>query len=311
MGKKIIIAIVLGSISAQADVLTPFQRFFGMGGQVPDYAGEAGQPTLTSLDEAPYSPADSDLGVQEILVERPDTAPILADFSTAIYRTDNAPSGNPLTDRSSWVSSSRVSLAWRPHLVQGWFGDLGIGQDILRYDRSDAIDFENMNIRLGAYKIIPDLDDTVFFARYEYQRVTTGSLSDGDYNAQRIRAGLQKVVWAAPGKQFTAGISGAYEWATKPASLERNEFALDLGYRHSFTNSVYTLATARVARYNFDSFGRDDWTYGLGLELIWQIRRDFRASASVFFDKNDSDTGNLNDYEAWSGGLGIGAKWLF
>ncbi len=311
MRKKIIIAIVLGSISAQADVLTPVQRFFGMGGQVPDYAGEAGEAPPTALGQAPYSPADSDLGVQEILMERPDTAPILVDFSTAIYRTDNAPAFNPGGSESSWVSSSRLSLAWRPHLIQGWFGDIGAGQDILRYDRSDATDFENTNLRLGTYKIIPDLDNTVFYARYEYQRVTTTSFGDGDYNAQRIRAGLQKIVWAAPRHQLSAGISGAYEWATQPDSLERNEMSLDMAYRYSFTDSIYTLATARAARYSFDQDGRDDWTYGLGLELVWQVNRNFRASASMFFDKNDSDTGTANEYEAWSAGLGIGAQWLF
>ncbi len=311
MYKKLIAVAFLISMSARADVLGSFQRFFGMGGQIPEYAENEGGVPVSALDQAPYSPADSDLGVQEILVERPESEPIVFDVSTAIFRTDNAPSGNPLTDEPSWVSTTRFSLAWRPHIANGWNADLGLGQDFLRYDRKAATDFENMNVRLGTYKILPDLDDTVFFARYEYQRITSTSLSEGDYNAQRVRAGLQKVVWSAPRHQVTSSISGAYEWATQPESLERNEIGADVAYRYSISDSVYTLASARAARFMFDQGGRDDWTYGLGLELVWQIRKDLRASASLFYDRNDSDTGTLNDYQSWSGGIGVGAQWLF
>lgn len=283
-----------------------------MGGQIPDYADQGQEVNSSILDQAPYSPADSDLGVQEILVERSSSAPIIFDLSTAIFRTDNAPSGNPLTDESSWVSSTRMALSWRPHLIRGWFADVGIAQDILRYDRKAAVEFENMNINLGVFKILPDLDDTVLFARYEYQRITSTSLSSSDYYAQRIRAGLQKVVWAAPRHQVSASLSGSYEWKASPTFLERNEVAFDAAYRYSFTDTLYTRASGRIARYNFDQGGRDDWTLGLGVELIWQINSDFKASASLFYDKNDSDSfGNFNEYDAWTSGVGVGIQLQF
>ena len=314
MYKTVTTAIVLSSLSANADVLSATQRFFGMGGQYPEYVDDNGETPASVLDQAPYSPADSDLGVQEILVERPQRAPIILDFSTTLLRTDNAPSGG-VGDQSSWVSASSFSAAWRPHVVHGWFADLGLGQDFLRYDRTDAVDFENFNFRLGTYKILPYLDDTIFFARYEYQRITTTSFSDGEYNAQRVRAGLQKVLWSAPRQQVSGSISGAYEWATHPSLLERNELSAEIAYRYSITDSLYTLASASVSRFNYDEFGRDDSTYGLALELIWQLNENFRANASIFFDKNDSsdsiNLGNFNEYEAWSAGLGIGALWTF
>ena len=316
MYKTVTTAIVLSSLSANADVLNATQRFFGMGGQYPEYAEEGEETPASVLDQAPYSPSDSDLGVQEILVERPQRAPVIFDFSTAILRTDNAPSRNPrfpnAGDQSSWISATSLSVAWRPHLVHGWFADLGLGQDLLRYDRANALDFENLNTRLGVFKVLPDLDDTTAFARYEFQRITTSSLGDGDYNAQRIRAGLQKVLWAAPRHQLSSSISGAYEWVAHPALLERNELSADIAYRYSITDSLYTLASARASRFSYDQFGRDDCTYGLALELIWQANQNFRANASIYFDKNDSDTfGNANEYETWTGGLGIGAQWAF
>lgn len=312
MFKKATIALFLTSWVANADILTSTQRFFGVGGQNPEYTDQDGETIPTVLDQAPYSPADSDLGVQEILVERPDRSPVIFDLRTNILRTDTPPSGNPATDKSSWVSATSMSLAWRPHVVHGWFGDLGLGQDFLRYDRKNATDYENFNVRAGIFKVLPDLDDTVIFTRYEYQRITSGSLSDGNYDAQRIRAGLQKILWAAPRHQISSSLSGAYEWSTSPALLERNELSADIAYRYSISDCLYTVASARASRFNFDQFGRDDWTYGMALELFWQLSPTFRTNASVFFDKNDSDTfGSLNEYEAWSGGLGIGAQWTF
>lgn len=166
---------LLGSLVVQADVLSSTQRFFGMGGQVPEYSDGGNEVPATGLGQLPYSPADSDLGIQEILVERGSVEPIMFDFTTSILRTDNAPSGNSLTDRSSWISASHMSLSWRPHIVQGWSADVGIGQDLYRYDRTNALDFENFGLRAGIYKNLPDLDDTV---RFSHDMSISGSPSN-------------------------------------------------------------------------------------------------------------------------------------
>lgn len=314
MSVRIITLSLIGTLAAQADILSSTQRFFGMGGQVPGYSeDEEGDVERTWLGQAPYSPADSDLGIQEVLIEREESEPILFTFSTSILRTDNAPTGLFFnTGDTSWVSASRASLTWRPHIAQGWFGDIGLTQDLLRYDRTAALDFENLGLRAGIYKNLPDLDDTVLFARYEFQRITFGSLSEGVYNAQRIRAGLQKSLWAAPRHQLTGSLSGAYEWSAHPTALERNEAAIDLAYRYAITDSLHTLVSARIARYNYEQFGRDDWTFGSGVELVWQFNANLKASASIAFEKNDSDTfGSFNEYEAWTSGLGVSLQWLF
>jgi hypothetical protein len=311
---QLILFSVLGIITAQADILTSTQRFFGMGGQVPGYSErEEGDVDRTWLGQAPYSPADSDLGVQEILLERNEIEPIMFNLSTSILRTDTAVTGNfASVDESSWVSASRASLTWRPHIFQGWYGDLALTQDLVRYDRAAALDFENLGLRAGIYKNLPDLDDTTVFARYEYQRITFGSLGESFYNAQRIRAGLQKSLWAAPRHRLTGSLSGAYEWTAQPTELERNEVAIDLAYRYSITDSLHTVTSARLSRFHYDELGRKDWNIGAGIELVWQIDANFNASASLYFEKNESNTlGDFNEYESWASGLGFSAQWLF
>jgi hypothetical protein len=297
--------------AVHADAITPVQRFFGMGGQFPDYSNES-ETAASPYDQAPFSPADSDLGVQEILTPYSGKSPILLNFATAIYRTDNAPTGINTVGDSSWIWSNRLSASWRPRLIYGWFGDFGIGQELLRFDRSSALDYENFNIRLGASKTIPELDDLVFYSRYEYQRITTGSLSDGEYNAHRLRAGIQKTLWATPRHQLTAGANIAYELSALPDTLERNEYTLELAHRYAITDNLYTFATIQASHYDYDSNGRSDWYYGASLQLIWQFATDATAHLSLFYDQNNSDSPlGANDYESFTGGIGAGFTFRF
>lgn len=312
MKHRIIPILVASGLAAQADVLTSAQRFFGLGGQYPDYSEETGETRASVLDQAPYSPADSDLGVQEILIERGSREPVVFDLRRSILRTDSAPSGSSFTDRSSWVTVGSATVAWRPHLAYGWFADLGIGLDAVLYDRKNATNFENLNTRIGVYRVFPELDDTILFSRFEYQRLTTGSLSDDDYHATRIRTGIQKVLWAAPRHQVVASLSGAYEWSASPDSLERNELAAEVFYRYSFTDSIYGQLSARASSFSYDQLGRDDQTYAFAAELVWQMSERFTSSASLMFDKNVSDTlDSFNEYEAWSGGIALGVQYSF
>lgn len=313
MRYKILPLLLATMVAASADILSSTERFLGRDDPFTGYTeGESGKVDGLELDEVPYSPADSDLGIQEILVERDEIAKVIFNFSTAIFRTDNASVGNAFGGEPSWVSSTRAAATWRPHLFDGWFGDFGAGVDFLRFDTGSAIDYENYRGRIGIYKNFPDLDDMIFFTRYEYQRLTTGSLLESDYNAQRIRAGVQKTLYAAPRHRITAGLSGAYEWTATPDRLQRDEIEADVSYRYSITDDLYTLVSAGVSRFEYKDFGREDWNYGLGLELVWEMTRNLQLSASVFYDRNDSNTAfGFNDHESWSSGLGLSCRWAF
>jgi hypothetical protein len=303
---------VMGVIPVHADVITPVQHFFGMGGQYPGYEDQDLSTPMGSLDRTPYSAADSDLGVQEILSPLPSRSPFIFDFSTAVYFTDNAPSINPPDSESSWLWSSRLIAAWRPHIASGWFADLGMTQEFLRFDSSSAQDYENSTFRVGTVKTFANFDELLFFARYEYQRLTGGSISDADYNAQRLRVGVQKVLFENDRNQISAGLNAAYELMAKPESLERESYGIELAHRYRLNDSFHTLASWRTTWYDFDSGGREDWAHSLGLELIWQICPSARAHLSVFFDQNDSNTPfGANDYESWTTGIGTGFTYTF
>ena len=309
MRNKIILFLLVGIATANADILNSTQRFLGQSDPFSDYAnGGSGKVDGLPVDEVPYSPADSDLGVQQVLAKREDVAPVTFNLSTAILRTDNAAGSN----EPSWLTSTSAVAAWRPLLFDGWFGDVGVGADYLRFDDKAAADYENYSGRLGIYKSFPDLDDTIFFVRYEYQFLSSGSVTNSDYNAQRIRAGVLKTLYVAPRQSITAGVSGALEWSAHPKVIQRDEIEGNLTYRYAFTDNIYMLTSARVSRFEYQDFGRDDWTYGLGIQLIWELTKNLQVSASISYDKNDSNSGVATDeFQSWTGGLGIGCQWAF
>ncbi len=298
----------LPSVTSAADPAST-QGFLGLGHQLPDAANY--KDVSQSSDYAPFSPSDSDIGVQEVLSPYSGRSPVVVDFSTALYGTDNAPSAAAATDAPAWMWLCRGSVAWRPRLAGGWFGDFALYQDVVRFDNSTAYSYENTGITIGTVKFIPQLDDLLVFGRYEYQRVTSGSLDDGDYWAQRLRLGAQKTVFASPRHELTLGTDIAFDFTANPHNLERNEYALSASYRYFFANNLYSLATWRLSNFDFTG-ARSDWTNTASLELIWQFTKDARASVSVFFDNNDSNTfGGANDYKSWTAGLGAGVSFLF
>ncbi len=311
MQQRILIFLIAASCFAKADILTSTQTFFGLASQNPDYIDE--EPVrVTDFSEAPFSPADSDLGIQEILVAPPETSPLIVDIRSSVLKTDNAPSGIARRGESSWISLSRASLAWRPHLGKGWFGDFQIAEDFARFDEADARDYENFSTRIGVYRNFVDLSDSTLFSAYEYQRLTTGSLSDSDYNAQRIRAGIQKSFWQIPGQQLSGSLNGAYEWTASPETLRRNLIGANLNHRYSITDTIFLSTTFGATYFNYTEGDREDWSYRLSNQLVWQVSKTIKAIASLSFSKNDSTTaGGVNDFESWTGGLGFAFQATF
>jgi hypothetical protein len=303
-------ALMLAPAASPANPITRAQGLLGYG-PIDDYEFDSGE--YAELNEfAPFSPGDSDLGVQEILRPTPERAPVRFDFVNEFLWTNNAPSPVPATDDESALWIGRAALDWRPRLAGPLFADLALWQEVLRFDDSAAIDFENFQTHAGVFASLPDLDDTVLFARYEFQRLTSGSLSDGDYHAQRLRIGARKVLWADARNELSAGLDAAFDINAKPAVLERNEYSGDIAWRHFLTPKLHTSLFCRVSYFDYDTAGRRDWAYNPGIDLVWKVCEDGRIFTTLYFSENDSNTPfGFNDYESWTTGLGVGMTLRF
>ena len=303
---------VFAAASVRADVLSDLSPF--LSSSRPDYDPASIQPDSAEDHPgyAPFSPADSDLGVQQVLGTYRGLPPVKVTFDTSVSYTDNAPGELPSDDDAAWLSASRLAVSWRPRIAFGWFADMGLAQELFRFEGNKAVDFENFAPYLGVVKSIPELDDLVFFARYEYQRITLGSLSDSNYSAQRIRTGLQKDLLLTSRYQLSAGVDAAFDISASADDLERNEYSADVSYTYWFADHLSSTVSWTSSLWDFSDDGREDWSHIAGLELTWTLCKNARIYTNVFYTNHNSNSSfGANDFEAWQSGVGLGLNVTF
>ena len=285
------------------DALSPIQRFLGS-----DYDPE--EYSDLDLDQqkrfAPFSPADSDLGHQLILQRNPMRAPIRADLSTNIFWTNNTASTRNNKDEG-YLWQTKALATWKPRIGDNLFADFYLSQNVYRYDSPSSLNFERTDARIGLVKACPNFFDMVFYARYEYARVTAGSISDSIYSAERIRLGAHKVLLSTPKHTIHAAFDYAYNMDTIPDRLDRDEYGTYVSYSYRITDKIRAVLYYQYSLYDYDQFNREDSNQLLGAELYWQLTKSTRLQASFTHVNNDSNLANgVADYDSIQGGLGIG-----
>ncbi len=309
---QVLIIPIFIAASVHADVLSELSPF--LGSSRPDYdpASLQADSAVGNPNYAPFSPADSDLGVQQVLGSYPGRSPVNVSFETSFSYTDNAPGTTAFDDDGAWFSASRLAVSWRPRIAYGWFADIGLAEEIYRFEGSQAADFENFDPYIGVVKSIPELDDLVFFTRYEYQRITTGSLSQSNYSAQRIRTGLQKDLLLGSRYQLAAGVDAAFDIDANPDELERNSYSADLRYTYWFADHLSSTLSWTGSLWDFRHNNREDWSQIVGLELTWTPCQNARIYTNVFYTNVHSNSAfGANDFEAWQSGIGVGLNYTF
>lgn len=298
--------------SARADILSELSPF--LGSSRPDYtpASLEADSAMANPGYAPFSPADSDLGVQQVLGSYRKCPPVIVTFDTSLSYTDQAPSEIPNQDDASWFSASRLAASWRPRIAYGWFADIALTQELFRFEGSNAGDFENFEPYLGVVKSIPELDDLVFYAGYEYQRITKGSFSDSSYSAQSIKTGLQKYILLTSKHQLSAGVAADFDISANASELEHNEYSADVSYTYWFADKLSSTLSWTGSMWDYSDDGREDLSQIVGLELSWTPCRDVVVYTNVFYTNNNSNSAfGANDFEAWQSGLGLGLNFSF
>jgi len=313
MKSTICLSLWIFSLSGlHADILSNFSPYLSF--SRPDYDPSVFKNDTSQMGPqyAPFSPADSDLGVQQILSSYDGLPPVQFHFLNSINYTDNAPDFDPRTSDSGWLWSGQADVSWMPLLAQGWYVDTGLSQSVFRYEGNNSSDFENFEARLGLVKSFPDLDDLQFFLRYEYQRLTSDHISESNYVASRIRTGFRKTLLLAPRYQLSAGIDAAFDITAEVDRRERDFYTADLKYSYLLTDKTSLSVFWNGSYWNFRNTNREDWNHLVGCELLWQPTKNLTVFTNITYTHHDSNTIlGFNDFEALQAGLGIGINYSF
>lgn len=295
--------ICASSATYAIDALSPVERFLGS-----DYdADEYSDLDLNQQKRfAPESPGDSDLGDQLILKRYGKRDPFRVDLSSLLYWSDNMANASNNED-DGFIWQSRLLASWKPRIGGGYFSDITASQSIYRYDNASFLDFERTDFRIGLVKIAPDFFDILFFARYEYARITSGSLSDDIYDDHRVRIGAHKVFLSNATHTAYLAIDYSHDLSASLSFLERNEYNTHLGYTYQVTDRLRAILYYNLSIYDYDLAGREDYNHILGAELYWQLSHSTRLHTSFTYVKNNSNLASGRaDYTSKQGGIGFG-----
>lgn len=308
----IILIPIFITASASADVLSDLSPFLSNSRFDYDPASIEPDSALQNPNFAPFSPADSDIGVQQVLGSYQGLPPVKFSFETSLNYTNKAPAEIPPDDAPSWFSASRLDVSWYPRIASGWFADMGLAQEVFRFEGSKAIDFENFEPHLGVAKSIPELDDLIFFSRYEYQRITSDRISKSNYSAQRIRTGFQKDYFFVPNQQLYLGVDAAFDLTAHYDEETRNSYSTVLNYTYWFADRLNATLSWSGSFWDFRNDGRKDFGQIVGVEFKWAPCENATVYSNLFYTNHNSNSAfGANDLKAWQSGIGVGMNFSF
>lgn len=298
--------------SVHADVLSQLNPFLNYS-RVDYYpASIESVSAMENPGYAPFSPADSDLGVQQVLGSYHGLPPVTVLFDTSVSYTTNAPKAISSGSEGSWYSASQLNVSWLPRIAYGWFADIGLDQELYRFEGSNTVDFEYFQPYVGVVKSIPELDDLIFFYRYKCQRLTTGTLSESDDGTHSIQTGLQKNLLLTSTYQLAARVDASFDINSSAQALLHNKYTADLSYTYWFADKLSATLSWTGALWDYRNGGRQDWSNVVGLELTWRPCQNARIYTNIFYTNLNSNLASgTNDFEAFEAGIGLGLNYSF
>lgn len=258
---------------------------------------------------APFSPGDSDIGQQLILKETPRDRWFRAYADLFGYWTNNAANA-PAGEQDDWFWGGRIGAGYQPRLASRLFADIDLQQQMFRYDKFDVLDFESLDATAGLIWIEPRLANTIFFAQYNYNRITNDEFGSDLLNSHSLRAGLQKTFLIDRRNSIHATLMGDWDIDTDVDSLYRFEYIASLGWRFKIFHDLSFGVSYRHTWFDYQDVDRSDSLHIIGGGLAWTPREWLELSLGANFSVNESDI-DVFDYETSTLGGGLGVKIKF
>lgn len=275
--------------------------------------GESQNLSAIGLDEqnefAAPTPGDSDIGQQLILKEVPKNRWFRAYADAYGFWTNNA-ANTPVGEVNDWFWGGRVGFGLQPRIAKKLFADLDVQQQLYRYDKFDALDFESLDASAGLIYIEPRLASTIFFSQVNYNRITNDDFGEELLNSVSIRAGVQKVFLIDRRNSIQLTVMGDWDIYTDLDRLERHEYIGDMTYRFKIMRDLVFAASYRYTWLDYRQVDRGDSLNIVGGSLTWSPQKWIDIYAISNFSFNDSNI-DAFDYNTTTLGGGVGVKIKF
>lgn len=268
-----------------------------------------GQIFATDPDHAPPSPADPDLGEQRLLLPHDRYKAFTLYANASEFYTSNAFLSNGGA-QPDWFTNLQFGGAWVPHITGGLYGEVSALEQLYRYANFSGLSFNSLDLGGGLIYVSRKLEDTAFFARYNYNLLTGASSSSAMFYQQTIRLGVQKPFVFSRAHNATVGLGTDLNLGGWPSYSLRNRFAALGAYQVNLTRIVQLNLFYQLAYFPFLDNSRRDWNQVLSAGVAFNFSPRFSINASVSASFNDSNE-EFYDYSVLNTGAGVSANIKF
>lgn len=258
---------------------------------------------------APVSPGDSDLGTQLILKNAQKERWFRAYADVSGFWTDNA-ANTSIFEVEDWFWTGRVGFGYQPRLAKRLYADFDFQQQMIRYDQFDLLDYESLDLSATLLYVEPRLSNALFFAQFNYLRITGDDFALDLLNSFSVKAGVQKIFLIDRRNSIQASILGDWDVSTDLDALFRDQYIGELTYRFKIMRDLVFATTYRYTYFDYREVDRQDHLQIIGASLTYTPKKWIELYATANLSLNDSNI-DFFEYEAGSVGGGLGVKLRF
>jgi hypothetical protein len=289
---------------AQGEARSEIARESATASQAPR---EPRQAQTSPVDRA-QTEVPSEFGETVVIQKQAAFDPWRVDVDVQAYHTDNV----ALAPRrvEDWFFRTGVEVSYLNRITDGWNAEFFLGQDFIRYDRFDALDFDITKAGAGVSAKLNWLGGATFLARYQFEYLADPGWSGRILSSHSVTAGLFKTWRLSSSHRVYAGLLVEPDLAVDPSISLRHENAVHAGWSMRLTERLTARVSGRAAYHSSPNADRQDWNYLAKLSAIYELTpwASLTASSSLMWNHSSKDR---FDYRNQLTGAALGIELQF
>ncbi len=273
-------------------------------------SGVVKEPGLTPVARSASSTggASSEFGEVVVIEKQAAFEPWRVEVDLQGYHTDNV----ALAPRrvEDWFFRAGLDVSYLNRLAGGWNAEFFFGQDSIRYDRFDSLDFEMTRAGLGLSSKLAWLGDTTLLVRYQFEYLAEPGWSGRILNSHSITAGLIKSWKMADGQRLYLGLVTEPDLTADPDLAVRHENGVHAGWSVKVMDKLTLRLAGRASFYSSPNAEREDWNYMAKVSATYEINDWASVGATTSMMWNRSSKSRF-DYRNQLAGAFLGFEIKF
>ena len=262
----------------------------------------------TALADTEVTSSDDDsFGAQQILKSEVRNRTFALTGGISVIYTDNVGLANRGA-RHDVFAVLDAGASWSPRLGKEWEGTVGLRASVFRYDRTSALDFENLGFGTGLAWTPQSMRGVSFFGRYDFTELLNRE-GDQVLMEHALTLGAQKSIALGRSHALSFGAIGSFG-LSDPAEAQRSQLGLFVGYHLQLARKLETDFLYRPAVYFYTDSSRTDFNQIVSWTLRYRFTEWAELNASFSYGMNTSNR-SVFDYDVLTTGASAGVKVTF